>query len=312
MGRVARHSTVSGIVLYPRNFQITMKMSRYWGAAVLALCTGAAAAQGVVLMQAGSTQVTDRDVHAELQRVPPEARAAAVARPGTMQTILKTLMVRRLLAQEAQASGLAATTDMQALLKIHEERVLSDARMLQVDAAGAPDDAALDSYARNKYQAESKRFEVPAQTHARHILITGDGDESKAQMEKLQAEIQNGASFEELAKAHSQDPGSGSKGGDLGFFAEGRMVPEFDAALKDMKQPGEVGAPVKTQFGWHLIQLVERRPGGKRPYEEVREELYREARTRILSEKRLAKSTALLEGASYQEDAIKAFVEKTE
>ena len=145
MGRVARHSTVAGIVLYPRNFQITMKMSRYWGAAVLALCTGAAAAQGVVLMQAGSTQVTDRDVHAELQRVPPEARAAAVARPGTMQTILKTLMVRRLLAQEAQASGLAATTDMQALLKIHEERVLSDARMLQVDAAGAPDDAALDS-----------------------------------------------------------------------------------------------------------------------------------------------------------------------
>ena len=138
MGRVARHSTVAGIVLYSRNFQITMKMSRYWGAAVLALCTGAAAAQGVVLMQAGSTQVTDRDVNAELQRVPPEARAAAVARPGTMQAILKTLMVRRLLAQEAQASGLAATTDMQALLKIHEERVLSDARMLQVDAAGAP------------------------------------------------------------------------------------------------------------------------------------------------------------------------------
>ena len=306
---VARHSTVAGIVLYPRNFQITMKMSRYWGAAVLALCTGAAAAQGVVLMQAGSTQVTDRDVHAELQRVPPEARAAAVARPGTMQTILKTLMVRRLLAQEAQASGLAATTDMQALLKIHEERVLSDARMLQIDAAGEPDEAALDAYARNKYQAESKAFEVPAQTHARHILLTGDGDEPRAQAEKLLADIKGGASFEELAKAQSKDPGSAAKGGDLGFFAEGRMVPEFDAALKDMK-PGEVSAPVKTQFGWHLIQLVERRPAGKRPYDEVRQDLQSEARTRILSEKRVAKSTALLEGATYQEDAIKAFVEK--
>ena len=286
-----------------------MKMSRYWGAAVLALCTGAAAAQGVVLMQAGSTQVTDRDVHAELQRVPPEARAAAVARPGTMQTILKTLMVRRLLAQEAQASGLAATTDMQALLKIHEERVLSDARMLQIDAAGEPDEAALDAYARNKYQAESKAFEVPAQTHARHISLTGDGDEPRAQAEKLLADIKGGASFEELAKAQSKDPGSAAKGGDLGFFAEGRMVPEFDAALKDMK-PGEVSAPVKTQFGWHLIQLVERRPAGKRPYDEVRQDLQSEARTRILSEKRVAKSTALLEGATYQEDAIKAFVEK--
>ena len=286
-----------------------MKMSRYWGAAVLALCAGAAAAQDVVLMQVAGTQVTDRDVMAELQRVPPEARAAAVAKPGTMQAILKTLMARRLLAQEAHSNGLVANPDMQVLLKINEERVLSDARMLQIDAAGEPDEAALDAYARNKYQAESKLFEVPAQTHARHILLTGDGEKPKAQAEKLLADIKGGASFEELAKAHSKDPGSAAKGGDLGFFAEGRMVPEFDAALKDMKL-GEVSAPVKTQFGWHLIQLVERRPAGKRPYEEVRQDLHREARTRILSEKRVAKSTALLEGATYQEDAIKAFVEK--
>lgn len=287
-----------------------MKMSRYWGAAVLALCAGAAAAQDVVLMQVAGTQITDRDVMAELQRVPPEARAGVVAKPGTLQIILKTLMARRLLAQEARANGLAESPDMQALRKINDERVLSDARMLQVDAAGAPDEAALEAYARNKYQAESKLFEAPAQTHARHILITGDSDESKARIEKLLAEIKNGADFEALAKEHSQDPGSAKKGGDLGFFAEGRMVPEFDAALKDMKQPGEVSAPVKTQFGWHLIQLVERRPAGKRPYEEVREELHREARTRILTDKRVAKSSALLEGAEYKDDAIKAFADK--
>lgn len=285
-----------------------MKTFRYWGGA-LALCAGTVAAQDAVLMQVAGTQVTDRDVMAELQRVPPEARAAAVAKPSTMQAILKTLMARRLLAQEARSNGLLANPDMQALLKINEERVLSDARMLQIDAEGEPGEAALDAYARNKYQAESKQFDVPAQTHARHILLTGDGDEPKVQAEKLLADIKGGASFEELAKAHSKDPGSAAKGGDLGFFSEGRMVPEFDAALKDMK-PGETSAPVKTQFGWHLIQLVERRPAGKRPYDEVRQDLHREARTRLLSEKRVAKSTALLEGATYQEDAIKAFVEK--
>jgi peptidyl-prolyl cis-trans isomerase C len=302
---------VGTIVLHSRSFKIAMKMmSRYWGVAVLALCAGAAAAQDVVLMQAGSAQVTDRDVMAELQRVPPEARAAAVAKPGTLQVILKTLMVRRLLSQEARANGLAATADMQALLKVNEERVLSDARMLQLDAAEEPDDAALEAYARDTYQAEGKRFDMPAQTHARHILITGDGEESKAQIEKLQAEIKNGANFEKLAKEHSQDPGSGKKGGDLGFFAEGRMVPEFDAALKAMSQPGEVSAPVKTQFGWHLIQFVERRPAGKRPYEEVREGLRREARIRILSEKRVAKSSALIKDAEYKDDAIKAFADK--
>lgn len=285
-----------------------MKISRYCGV-VLALCAGAVAAQDMVLMKAAGAQVTDRDVMAELQRVPPEARAAAVAKPGTLQAILKTLMARRLLAQEARSNGLLASPDVQALLKINEERVLSDARMLQIDAVGEPNEAALDAYARNKYKAESKLFEVPAQTHARHILLTGDGEEPKAQTEKLLADIKGGANFEELAKVHSKDPGSAAQGGDLGFFAEGRMVPEFDATLKEMK-PGEMSGPVKTQFGWHLIQLVERRPAGKRPYEEVRQELHREARTRILSEKRVAKSTALLEGATYQEDAIKAFVEK--
>lgn len=284
-------------------------MSRYWSGLLLSLCANAALAQGSVLMQTGSVQVTADDVTAELQRVPPEARAAALAKPATVELILKTLMARRLLAQEAQANGSAARPEVQALRKVNDERILSDVRMLQIDAAGEPDEAALDAYARNKYQAESKLFEVPAQTHARHILLTGDGDEPKAQAEKLLADIKGGASFEELAKAQSKDPGSAAKGGDLGFFAEGRMVPEFDAALKDMK-PGEVSAPVKTQFGWHLIQLVERRPAGKRPYDEVRQDLHREARTRILSEKRVAKSTALLEGATYQEDAIKAFVEK--
>jgi peptidyl-prolyl cis-trans isomerase C len=285
-----------------------MKMSRYWGGAVLALCVGAVSAQEVVLMQVANTQVTDRDVVAELQRVPPEARAAAVQRPETMQAILKTLMARRLLAQEARANGVAADADLQALLKLSEERVLSDAQMLRVDAAGEPDSAALAAYAQNKYQAEAKLFELPAQTHARHILISGDGDESKAKAEKLLADIKGGANFEVLAKEHSQDPGSGAKGGDLGFFAEGRMVPEFDAALKAMA-PGEVSAPVKTQFGWHLIQLVERKAAGKRPYEEVREALEREARTRILSDKRVAKTNALLEGVQYKDEAIKAFVD---
>ena len=258
-------------------------------------------------MQVGEVQVTGQDVLAEMQRVPPQARAAALSNPGTMELLLKTLMVRRLLAQEAQSSGLANNPELQRLVQINTERVLSDARMLQLDADNEPDEAALEAYARNKYQAESKLFEVPAQSHARHILLTGD--DAQARAGKLLAELRAGADFEALAREHSQDPGSARKGGDLGFFSEGRMVPEFDAALKAMDQPGTVSEPVKTQFGWHLIQLVERRPAGVRPYEEVREELQREARTKLLGQKRLAKSNELVEKADYRQDAIKAFVE---
>ncbi|WP_081501045.1 peptidylprolyl isomerase [Melaminivora alkalimesophila] len=291
--------------------KISCHWHRHWAALVLATsCAGVAVAQDAVLMQTpGGAQVTEKDLAAELQRVPPQARANVLAKPDTVQLILKTLMVRRLLAQEAEANGLAATPEVQALRRINDERVLSEARMLQVDADNEADEAALESYARGKYQAEAKRFEVPAQTHARHILIAGEGDESRARAEALLAELKGGADFEELAKEHSQDPGSGRKGGDLGFFPEGRMVPEFDAALKAM-EPGGLSEPVKTQFGWHLIQLVERRPADKRPFEEVREELMREARTRILGEKRAAKAAALLKDAEYKDDAIQAFADK--
>ena len=89
-----------------------MKMSCYLGGVVFALCANVAMAQDEVLMQVHGTQVTDRDVMAELPRVPPEARAAAVAKPGTMQAILKTLMARRLLASEARTNGLVANADM--------------------------------------------------------------------------------------------------------------------------------------------------------------------------------------------------------
>lgn len=284
-----------------------MKMFRFLPATVLALCAGAALAQDAVLMQVGSVQVTEKDVTAELQRVPPEARARAVGSPQTMESILKNLMARRLLTQEAEANGLASNPGLQTMVKISTERVLSDARMLQVDQANEPDAAVLEAYARTKYKAESQRFQIPAQTHARHILITGD--DAQAEAEKLRTQIVAGASFEAMAKEYSKDPGSAANGGDLGFFAEGRMVPEFDAALKTLK-PGEVSEPVKTQFGWHVIQLVERRDAGTRPFEEVRKELEAEARTRVLSEKRTAKANALLEKAEYKQDAIKAFAEK--
>ncbi|WP_313311730.1 peptidylprolyl isomerase [Pulveribacter sp.] len=279
-------------------------------AAALAFCIGSAfAAQDAVLMQVGKVQVTEADLTAELQRIPPQARAAALARSESAQAALKMLMARRLLAQEARTNGLAATPEVRALLKVNEERVLSEVRLLQADASNAPDDAVLEAYAREHYNAEPKRFEIAAQTRARHILIAGDSDEAKAQAEKLLADIKAGASFETVAQEHSQDPGSAKKGGDLGFFGEGRMVPEFDAALQPL-QPGEVGGPFKTQFGWHLVQLVERRPAGKRPYAEVRDELRQEGRNRILSERRAAQVAKLLQGSEYNDEAIKAFVDK--
>lgn len=90
---------------------------------------------------------------------------------------------------------------------------------------------------------------MPTQVRASHILV-----KTEAEVQKLQSELAGGAAFEALAKKVSQCP-SGAEGGDLGWFGRGMMVPSFEQAAFAM-QVGEVSAPVKTQFGYHLIKLT--------------------------------------------------------
>lgn len=100
------------------------------------------------------------------------------------------------------------------------------------------------------------------QTRARHILIkTGElvsPGEAQRRIERLRERIANGADFAETARAHSEDIGSATNGGDLGWMNPGQTVPEFEKAMNALK-PGELGAPVKSPFGVHLIQVQERR-----------------------------------------------------
>ena len=103
---------------------------------------------------------------------------------------------------------------------------------------------------------------VIKQTRARHILLRPDAMHSeqdiKTRMAQLHERIAQGEDFAALARAHSQDPGSGSQGGDLGWVTPGQMVAEFEQTMNTLA-PGEVSQPVKSRFGWHLIQVQERR-----------------------------------------------------
>lgn len=263
-----------------------------------------------VLVSAGDVVVTRADAMAELARAPEPMRAATLGSPKSMHAMLNTLMVRRLLAREALANGLADTKAVREQVRLGTERVLSDARLLQWDAENEPDTNALEAYAKSVYAAEPQRFQVPAMVHARHILIRGTDDAALAQITGLEQQLRDGAKFQDLAKARSQDPGSAVNGGDLGTFPEGKMVAEFDAALRQLQSPGEISKPVKTQFGWHLIQLVQRTPAHMRSFDEVRKELVAEARTSLLNEKRQAKSAALAGQARFNDEAIDALLQK--
>ena len=98
-------------------------------------------------------------------------------------------------------------------------------------------------------------------THARHILVKTNElipqGEARRRIESLKERLDNNVDFAELARLHSEDA-SGSKGGDLGWLSPGDTVPEFEGAMNALK-PGEISAPVQTPFGWHLIQVLERR-----------------------------------------------------
>ena len=126
-----------------------------------------------------------------------------------------------------------------------------------------------------EYNNNSEQYTTPEQVRASHILLKTEGKDDasvKARAEALLKQARNGADFAELAKKNSEDEASAKNGGDLDYFGRGRMVPEFDQAVFAM-QPGAISDLVKTQYGYHIIKLVDKKNATTRPLAEVRQQL---------------------------------------
>jgi len=141
------------------------------------------------------------------------------------------------------------------------------------------------------YEDNPDAFTRDEQVRARHILLQINPDRTAEQADQQMSEIiqrlDAGEDFAALAQELSDDPGSKSAGGDLGFFGRGQMIPEFETAAFDA-QPGERVGPVRTSFGYHLIEVLEKQPAGKQSLEEATEEI----RTQLLSERSRAAAEA--------------------
>lgn len=113
----------------------------------------------------------------------------------------------------------------------------------------------------NEVRGHGERV-VVSQTHARHILVRTNAlvndERAAARLHELRGLLLEGADFAELARRHSEDPGSAVNGGDLGWIEPGQTVPEFEEVM-DSLQPGEIGEPFASRFGWHIVQVLERR-----------------------------------------------------
>ena len=127
------------------------------------------------------------------------------------------------------------------------------------------------------YEQNLQRFSTPEERRASHILIAVNNEKTDADAKKEADEIYkqlqaDPSKFAQLAKSKSADPGSARQGGDLGFFQKGMMVPEFDNAVFSGKK-GDLVAPVKTQFGYHIIKIVDVKAAQAKPLKEVRGEI---------------------------------------
>ncbi|MCO5056242.1 peptidyl-prolyl cis-trans isomerase [Thermomonas sp.] len=152
-----------------------------------------------------------------------------------------------------------------------------------VDGSTLPKPASDDAALRQLYQQQIAKYSTPEQREVSHILVQVAANASESEKKAAEAKARRlaaearapGADFAALARANSDDAGSKNKGGDLGWIRKEDMVPAFGTAAFALPA-GQISAPVKSEFGWHIIKVSEVRPAVQRPFEEVRADLERE------------------------------------
>jgi len=236
-----------------------------------------------VVITIGSETITKSEFEAIIAGLPDQQRAQAQTPAGKRQ-LAERLAELKTLAHEAREKKIDQTPKVQAQLKLQSDQVLANLFFQDLGNSTKPDDAALHAY----YDAHKAEWN---EVKARHILIRMKGSqvplkpgekdltdaEALAKAEDLRAKIIAGGDFSALAKAESDDTGSGKNGGELGSFKTGQMVPEFEKAAF-VQEVGKVSEPVKTQFGYHLI-LVDSRT--TKPFEDVRMEIIQKMKPEI-------------------------------
>src|SRR6202140_4276422 len=198
-----------------------------------------------VLAKVNGTEIRQSDVALAEEELGP---SLAQMDPSTKkENVLAFLIDMKIVAKAAEAKKIEDRDDFKARLAFTRNRLLMD-NLLAVEGKAATTDEAM----KKVYEDASKQIAGEQEVHARHILVETE-DEAKA----IEEELKKGADFAELAKKKSKDPGA-SDGGDLGFFTKDQMVPEFSTVAFAL-EPGKISDPVKSQFGWHIIKVEEKR-----------------------------------------------------
>lgn len=253
--------------------------------------------------------IEEARVEAEMARLKPRHDEAFAAMPEadrdaqllswSRENVIEQVLLRQAaladpepIAQEEldracqNALGAAGPEMDEAQLREAEETRLRVERLIErlVEAVPEPDQGAVFRF----YNENLDGFHMPPMAHAKHIVRHAQpGTEPEAlkqELEEVRQALRDGADWDEMAQQHSDCP---ENGGDLGFFPQGHMVPRFEEVVFRMK-PGELSGVIETEFGFHLITLIETRPPGPAPFEEAQDTaknaLWRQLRDRAVEQ----------------------------
>ncbi len=239
-----------------------------------------------VLAQVGKYKLTLKEFNDQIKSLPPQLQMAVQRNPQLKKQLLDRWVQLTLMALEARKENLQAKPNVKKRIEDMTNALLAQEYMMEniSDKAKVTDKELKDYYEKHKSE-----FMQPEQVRARHILIKVPAGADKKKWEEarkkaleIRAKLLKGESFSKLAQKYSDDPGSKARGGDLGYFGKGRMVPEFEKAAFALKK-GEISQPVKTTFGYHIIKVEDKKPARQRSFKEVEQQI----RQKLLRQKQM-------------------------
>ena len=230
----------------------------------------------------GSATITQDDVNREIKGLPDQIQKMFVGPEGT-ERFVDELVKKEILYQEAKKKGIENNPDFQK--KVEEFRKLTMISLLlekEIEDKAKVTEKDVKDY----YESHKADMTTNNQIKASHILV-----KSEEEARKILEQLKKGGDFAKIAKEKSVDTASAKNGGDLGFFSRGQMVPEFEKVAFSLKE-GEIGGPVKTQFGYHIIKVTAKKEGKVVEFDKIKDILTQ----KVTAEKQKTAFDSYIEG----------------
>lgn len=251
----------------------------------------AAVAETEVVATYAGKKLTSAQILTEIERLPGPSRAYLAA-PERKRQFVENMILNDLLFAEGEKAGYDSDPEIERQVADMRKRLVVQRLMREYQKPPEITDADA-----QKYYDDNPNLYSSTQIKASHILVK---DEALAKQIRDQV-VAEPAKFAEIAKEQSTDKTSGAKGGDLGKFGQGRMVPEFEKVAFALK-PGEISEVVKTQYGFHVITVTEREDGERKPFEQVKEQIKATMRNKALQDSMQTRFESLKQNAQLNID----------